>query len=364
MRMVSLQAICQQVVTRQPKMELLHNLTSDLMQIPVAPSEKQKLENKISSLCTDWDELCQQCVPAGVLPLVTTPTGVGGSLKFKPPSEFEDISQMVEWLILIESKLQPARLSIGDFVYLKRLLRDFQGIERELRGRDKDYKRFMAGTDPDEVCSLLESDRPLSSSNTSVVGATALNFSPSKSVKFNDENTLERNLRQKEIQTNIRPGAESVESSIELSSTRDPFSPDSQGSVPYHSVGPNTGRRLEPNSDSPSSHYQVLQRLSSDPECSLSRVINSVGSSPMSLISEDHYHLALLWKSVWASLLGERKRLESVLERWKNFETIKEDFSKFLFKAEERMAYFLRVIGSARNFSVIQSEFAAQKVQI
>lgn len=347
-----LQAICQQVVTRQPKMELLHNLASDLLQVPVAPSEKQKLENKISSLYTDWDELCQQCVPAGVLPLVTTPTGVGGSLKFKPPSEFEDISQMVEWLILIESKLQPTRLSVGDFVHLKRLLRDFQGIERELRGREKDYKRFMAGTDPDEVCSLLESDRerPLSSSNTSVVGTTAVNFSPSKSVKFNDENTLERNLRHKEIQTEIRPGAESSESSTELSSTRDPFSPDSQSSIPYHSVGPNTGRG------------QVLNRLSSDPEGSLSRVINSVGSSPMSLISEEHYHLALLWKSIWTSLLGERKRLESVLERWKNFETIKEDFSKFLFKAEERMAHFLRVIGNARNLSVIQSEFVAHKV--
>lgn len=345
-------------------MERLHSLASELMQVPVASSEKQKLENKISSLYTDWDELCQQCVPAGVLPLVTTPTGVGGSLKFKPPSEFEDVTQMVEWLILIESKLQPTRISIGDFVHLKRLLRDLQGIEKELRGREKDYKKFMAGFDPDEVCSLLESDRerPLSSSDASVVGATgvSMNFSPSKTVKFHDENSFERNLRQKEIQGDMKPGMESAESSIELPVNLDPLSPDGPHSVPYHSVGPNTGGRLEPTSNS---QYHVMNRMSSDPDCSLSRVLNSMGSSPMSPISEEHYHLALLWKTIWTGLFGERKRLESVLERWKNFEIIKEEFSKFLFKAEERMAFFFRVIGNARNFSVIQSEIVTQKVQ-
>jgi hypothetical protein len=346
-------------------MELLHSLASELMLVPVSPSEKQKLEGRINSLCADWDELCQQCVPAGVLPLVTTPTGVGGSLKFKPPSDFEDISQMVEWLILIESKLQPTCISVGDFVHLKRLLRDLQGIEKELRGREKDYRRFMAGTDPDDVSSLLESnlEHPLSSSNASVVGSTTVpvNFSPSKTVKFDDENTLERNLRQKEIQGNVRPGTASVESSMEASL---PLNPDSPDSVPYHSVGPNTGNKLEPNSASSPSQLHILRRLSSDPECSLSRVLNSKGSSPMTPISEEHYHLALLWKSIWTSLLAERKRMESVLERWKNFEAIKEEFSKFLFKAEERMAFFFRVIGSARNFSVIQSEFITHKVSI
>lgn len=345
-------------------MELLHSLASDLMQVPVSPSEKQQLENKISGLYSDWDELCQQCVPAGVLPLVTTPTGVGGSLKFQPPTEFEDISQMVEWLILIESKLQPVRISIGDFVHLKRILRDLQGIEKELRGREKDYKKFLAGSEPNNVCSLLDTDHehPLLTSNASVVGETSV-CGNSKAVKFHDENTLQRNRRQKEIQGH---GLNSMESSMELSSSLDPDGPDS---VPYHSVGPNTGLRdagsLEPNSNSPvSSQYHILNRLSSDPEGSLSRVVNSMEPSPMTPISEEHYHLALLWKTIWSNLLEERKRLEAVLERWRNFESLKEDFSKFLFKSEGRMAFFFGVLGTARTFSVIQSEIVTQKVRI
>ena len=58
--------------------------------------------------------------------MVTTPTGASGSLKFKPPLDFEDVSQMVEWLILIESKLQPQKIIVGDFVHLKKLLKDIQ----------------------------------------------------------------------------------------------------------------------------------------------------------------------------------------------------------------------------------------------
>lgn len=365
------------MVARQPKMEALHTIASELLQVPASPTEKQQLENRIASLYTDWDELCQQCVPAGVLPLVSTPTGIGGSLTFQPPSEFEDVSQMLEWLILIESKLQPVVITVGDFVHLKKLLRDLQGIEKELKLREKDYKKFMAGFDTDDVCSLLDSDqeRPLSTSNAAVVAATAVSVNFSKSVKFNDENTLERALRQKEIQKQIHVnkfGAGSTESSSEFSDL-DPLSPTGLHFIPYHSAGPAVNAQqghdhndsnkpvLELNSPA-ISQSRILKRLSSDPEGSLSRILRSLESSPMSPISEEHYHLALLWKSIWLTLLQERERLDGVQERWKCFESKKEEFSKFLFKAEERMPLFLRVIGNTKNFGVIQTEMTAQKV--
>ena len=374
-------------------MELLHSLASELLLLPLTTSQKHLLENRISSLYADWDELCQQCVPAGVLPLVTTPTGMGGTLSFQPPGEFDDMAQMTEWLILIESKLQPARISIGDFVHLKKLLRDLMGIERELKLRERDYKKFMSEVES----GLLDSDpeRALSVSNSSVVAATlvsVVNLSPSKGVKFTDESTLERNIRQKEIKqckvSITQPNGEEMEACVDLtdSDTTD-LSTKGGGPVsfiPYHSVGPITGKkdgsklggsgsgsgagklhlRVEPNLSSPLAHQsRILRRMPSDPEGSLSRLVSSAGSTPLTSISEEHYHLALLWKGVWSGLLQERVRLEEVQERWRHFEGIKEEFSSFLFKAEERMAYFFRVVGNTKNFGVVQTEIAAQKVR-
>lgn len=340
-------------------MEVLHTLASELIQVPASPTEKQVLENKLCSLSADWDELCQQCVPAGVLPLVTTPTGVGGSLRFQPPSEFEDVSQMIEWLALIESKLQPAVIVVGDFVHLKKLLRDLQNIERELKLREKDYKRFLTGMEEsDELCSLLESDKEysLSDSNTSTVAGTSVpvNFTPSKSVKFNDENTLERRMRHKEIQNQVG----GTESGLE---TPDSDTVSGLHSSPYHSVGPAATTRHHRGAEPQSSH--LFKRMSSDPEGSLSRVLKGAGPSPATPMSEEHYQLSLLWRTIWTCLLQQRERLEATQERWKCFEGKKEEFVKFLSRAEERMAFFLRVIANTRNFGVIQTEMVAQKVK-
>ena len=339
---------------------MLHSLASELIQIPVKQSEKELLEHKISNLSLDWDELCQQCVPAGVLPLLTTPTGVGGSLKLQPPGEFEDITQMIEWLILIESKLQPSVLTIGDFPHLKKTLREHSGIEKELKLREKDYKRFMNGIESSDHCDFQDPEpEPEISSNASVVaGLVSVEFSPSKSVKFHDENTLERNRRQIDIQN--QKFADSGESSLE-SSGLEPNNSGMLNSIPYHSVGP-IGQRdklnEEPNLNSPISQSKILNRITSDPECSMSHMIDGMTSQ----LSEEHYHLTLLWKGIWTNLLQEKTRLEATQERWKNFESKKEQFSRFLFKAEERMAFFFRIIGGTRNFGVIQTEMVAQRV--
>ena len=72
-----------------------------------------------------FSPLPMQCVPAGVLPLLSAPCTQTSS-SFQAPPEFEDVMQMIEWLILLESKLQPEKIIVGDFVQLRRLLRDTQ----------------------------------------------------------------------------------------------------------------------------------------------------------------------------------------------------------------------------------------------
>lgn len=42
----------------------------------------------------------------------------------KPPEKFDEIGHMVEWLILVESKMQPRPLSVGDTLDIKRELED------------------------------------------------------------------------------------------------------------------------------------------------------------------------------------------------------------------------------------------------
>ena len=43
-----------------------------------------------------------------------------------PPEEFEDMIQMVEWLILVESKLQPRPLLVGQTADIKKELADIK----------------------------------------------------------------------------------------------------------------------------------------------------------------------------------------------------------------------------------------------
>jgi len=357
------------VVARQPKMETLHSLVLEMMLIPAKNSDKQKLEAKMAELCSDWDELCQQCVPAGVLPMVTTPTGVGGTLGFQPPEEFEDISQMLEWLIHIESRLHSVKLTVGDFARLKKALRDSLRIEKELKLREKDYKKFTDGMDP-EVSSRVDSELENSlDAKETLARPVPVSFSPTKTVKFNDENTLEREIRQKDIMKNFGP--DYIDSSLESSLLDSDSLP---MSVPYHATGPMSGEGssskqasnshgLEPNLNSPVAQSRILSRMSSDPECPLSRLLKSASTTPMTPVSEEHYHLMLLWKGIWAVLLQQRNRLESIKERWKLLEGKKEEFSRFLFRAEERMATFFRVIGTTKNLGVIQTEMVAQKVR-
>lgn len=53
---------------------------------------------------------------------VTIQPSVDSLTHLKPPDMFEDISQMTEWLILVESKLQPNPLDVGNTTQVKNIL--------------------------------------------------------------------------------------------------------------------------------------------------------------------------------------------------------------------------------------------------
>ena len=55
-----MQAICQQVMTRQPKLESAQSLAAEVLQIPSNQEERQKIEERLTSLFNDWDKICQQ----------------------------------------------------------------------------------------------------------------------------------------------------------------------------------------------------------------------------------------------------------------------------------------------------------------
>ena len=71
--------------------------------------------------------MTSQIVPAGSLPQVMTPVNTsGGRLQFEPPSEFDDIQAMTDWLAMIEFKLQPKPIVVGDVKQIRRSLQDLQ----------------------------------------------------------------------------------------------------------------------------------------------------------------------------------------------------------------------------------------------
>ena len=60
-----MQAICHQVVARQPKIEFLQSLSAEVLSIPSSGVERAgqgrtDVENSLTNLYCDWDEICQQ----------------------------------------------------------------------------------------------------------------------------------------------------------------------------------------------------------------------------------------------------------------------------------------------------------------
>ena len=55
-----IQAICQQVATRQAKMDTVQTLAAEVLKLPSAQAEKQDIKKQLTELYNDWDDICQQ----------------------------------------------------------------------------------------------------------------------------------------------------------------------------------------------------------------------------------------------------------------------------------------------------------------
>ena len=54
------QASYPQVVARQPKMESLQALATDVLVLPGTEDERREVERKLSTLYCNWDDICLQ----------------------------------------------------------------------------------------------------------------------------------------------------------------------------------------------------------------------------------------------------------------------------------------------------------------
>ena len=84
---------------------------------------------------------------------------------------------------------------------------------------------------------------------------------------------------------------------------------------------------------------------------------------PDSPIPDEVYQLAVLWKGIWSTLIMQKRRLQTVEEAWKAFETKKEAFVNFLTKAEERMQSVFKVLSSTKDLAIMNAEFGAFAVR-
>ncbi len=184
---------------------------------------------------------------------------------------------------------------------------------------------------------------------------------PPKFVKFYDESTLERHQRRQKISV---PSAENGNTGTETDGDSTPL----DGSLSEHDSEAAAGERngidiksrsgmelnLLDSLESGQSH-RLFSDFSRDEELSL--------TSLNSQLNEDVYQLFLLWTSIWTSLGQQKKRLESTLEVWKNFEVMKEEFCNFLSEAEQKVGG-LFMLSDFKDLTVVQTEISKQQVSM
>ena len=92
-----------------------------MLALPANQQDKEAIQATVSQLTADWEVMCQR-FPGNVQVSLLPP--VQDTNHLKPPDEFDDISEMVEWLILIESNLQPQPLRVPDTEQVKGILKE------------------------------------------------------------------------------------------------------------------------------------------------------------------------------------------------------------------------------------------------
>ncbi len=180
-------------------------------------------------------------------------------------------------------------------------------------------------------------------------------------MKFYDESTLERHQRRQQITVQ---NTDDVNTVVETDGDSTPLE---DSLTEYNSEGPAAGQWNEIETKSRSGMELRLGSLDSrrQPHRQLSDVSRDEEISLTSLssqLNEDSYQLFLLWKSIWVSLGQQKKRLESTLEVWKNFEVRKEEFCNFLSTAEEGVGGFFKSLSECKDLTVVQTVITKQQV--
>ena len=223
-------------------------------------------------------------------------------------------------------------------------------IERELKLKEKDYKKFMKGALTSESSIPSNSVSPdLDSSISKLQSQVQLLIDEAKCVRFSDENTIERKRRRKEISVDVRPEIRNgLEELLELEDM-------SEMSWKY---------AVPSGTDSGQNQSIGLEQEGHERASIISSSSSLQFSSPSALMPDELYQLFILWNGVWTTLNQRCQGLESVQDIWRAFESRKESFSNFLVKAEERMASFFKVMSTAKDLTVMQAEVTAQKVSL
>ena len=128
------QTLCQQIATKEKHMKRVCDLTKEMFLLQANSGEKTRLTVKANDLFDNWDKLCQQCIPAGVLP---------SSLQIKATSrhEFAAPSDMLKWLMRVATKLRPQTQCLGQ-EQLTDMLLDIKAIAQEMLALEENYHRL------------------------------------------------------------------------------------------------------------------------------------------------------------------------------------------------------------------------------
>ena len=115
------QALVEEATSKKISLLSLHELATEVLALPASQEDKETIRTFLQRLTADWEEMCQQ-FPTNIQVALLPPTSTASHLR--PPEEFEDISEMVEWLILVESNLQPQPLTVPDTEQVKSMLKE------------------------------------------------------------------------------------------------------------------------------------------------------------------------------------------------------------------------------------------------
>jgi hypothetical protein len=285
----------------------VHEAANKLMDASPSADQRKAISERQESMIKQWQNLLRMLPLA--IQIMLNPSDTISHLE--PPDQFEDMTQMMEWLILVESKLQPHPLPVGDTSIIKKQLTSIKTIETELNKKSAEYRHFMK---PNRHSDQYDSD---GSSPTAPRSS-----SPPKIVKFIDENTIERQSRKKQIEEDHKLTTILSEDELDTSELPD---------------------------------VKKLKAISS---------LTSVNSLPpiVSPTVEEAQQLSVLWTGVWSTLTQRKQALESVLDIWSGFESKKASCEEFLEQAEGKVDSLFSSVTNSSSIEEIHKELTTLKM--